>query len=162
MILLVLETAKNFVNPLHKNILFSFSFITVQKRLNWKLKPVAVTSYPPLPPPPLYGAHRFLTESILYLYKSTIRAMYGVLCPWGGTPRSHGLHLQKRVVSLAGSGLPADLQALSHRRVVARPPPPPTCSTRITTSRGLTLIAPFLNILIFMNNTVQLFVIISK
>ena len=50
--------------------------------------------------------------------------MYGALFPyWDGAPMSHGLDLldgvQKRVVSLVGSGLSSDLQALSHRRNVA-------------------------------------------
>ena len=56
----------------------------------------------------LYRAQRFLApESILYLYKSTIRP-YMEYCShiWGGSPRSHGLdlldRLQKRVVSLVG------------------------------------------------------------
>ena len=73
----------------------------------------------------LYRAQRFLTpESILYLYKSTIWPCI-VYCShiWGGAPRSHQLDLlhrmQKRVVSLVGSGLSSDLQALSHRRDVA-------------------------------------------
>ena len=61
----------------------------------------------------LYRAQCFLTpESILYLYKSTIQRLW-----------SHELDLldrmQKRVVSLVGSGLSSDFQALSHRRDVA-------------------------------------------
>ena len=72
-----------------------------------------------------YRAQGFLTpESILYLYKSTIRpCMEYSSHIWGGAPRSHGLDLldrvQKRVVSLVSSGLSSDLQALSHRRDVA-------------------------------------------
>ena len=50
--------------------------------------------------------------------------MYGVLFPHRrGAPRSHGLHLldrvKKQLVSLVGSRLFADLQALSHWRDVA-------------------------------------------
>ena len=73
----------------------------------------------------LYGAQRFLTpESILYLYKSTIRPCMEYCCHiWGGAPRSQGLDLldrvQKRVVNLVGPELSADLHALSHRRDVA-------------------------------------------
>ena len=75
----------------------------------------------------LYRAQRSLTPgSILYLYKSTIRpCMEYCSHIWGGAPRSHGLDLldqvQKQVVSLVGSGLSFDLQALSHRRDVASP-----------------------------------------
>ena len=70
----------------------------------------------------LHRAQRFLTpESILYLYKSTIRSCMEYCSHiWGGAPRSHRLDLlervQKRVVSLVGFGLSAGLQALSHRR----------------------------------------------
>ena len=73
----------------------------------------------------LYMAQHFLTpESILYMYKSTIwSCMEYCSHIWGGAPRSHGLNLlaivQKRVVSLVGSGLSSDLPALSHRRDVA-------------------------------------------
>ena len=73
----------------------------------------------------LYRSQRFLTpESILYLYKSTIRpCMEYCSHIWDGAPRSHGLDLldrvQKRVVSLVGSGLSANLQALSQRRDIA-------------------------------------------
>ena len=73
----------------------------------------------------LYRPQHFLTaESTLYLYKSNIRpCMEYCSHIWGGAPRSHGLDLlnrvQKRVVSLVGSGLSSDLQALSHRRDVA-------------------------------------------
>ena len=67
----------------------------------------------------------FLTpESILYLYKSTIRPFMEYCSHiWGGAPRSYGLDLldrvQKLVVSLVGSGISSDLQALSHRMDVA-------------------------------------------
>ena len=73
----------------------------------------------------LYRAQRFLTpESILYLYKSTIRpCMEYCSHIWGDAPRSHGIDLldrvQKLVISLAGSELSSDLQVLSHRRDVA-------------------------------------------
>ena len=47
----------------------------------------------------------------------------GSLYVWGGAPRSHGLDLlnrvQKQVVSVVGSGVPSDLQALSHRWDIA-------------------------------------------
>ena len=73
----------------------------------------------------LHRAHHFLTpESILYLYKSTIRP-YMEYCSqiWGGAPSSHGLDLldrvQKRVVSLVGYGLSTGLEALSDRRDVS-------------------------------------------
>ena len=72
----------------------------------------------------LYRSQHFLTpESILYLYKCTIQpCMEYCSHIWGGAPRSHVLDLldrvQKRVVSLVGSGLSSDLQALSHRRDV--------------------------------------------
>ena len=72
-----------------------------------------------------FWAQRFLTpESILYLYKSTIQpCMEYCSHIWGGAPRSHGLYLldrvQKRAVSLVGSGHSSDLQAMSHRRDVA-------------------------------------------
>ena len=71
------------------------------------------------------GYQCFLTpESILDLFKSTIRpCMEYCSHIWGGAPRFRGLDLldrvQKRVVSLIGSGLSYDLQALSHRRDVA-------------------------------------------
>ena len=73
----------------------------------------------------LYRAQHFLTpESILYLFISTIwPCMEYCSHIWGGAPRSHRLDLidreQKRVVSLVGSGLSSDLQALSHRMDVA-------------------------------------------
>ena len=73
----------------------------------------------------LYRAPYFLTpESILYMYKSTIRPCIEYCSRiWGGAPRSHGLDLlhrvQNRVVSFVGSGLAAGLQALSHKRDVA-------------------------------------------
>ena len=73
----------------------------------------------------LYSAQRFLTpESILYLYKSTILpCMENCSHIWGGAPRSYEIDLldqvQKLLVSLVGSGLSSDLQALSHRRDVA-------------------------------------------
>ena len=73
----------------------------------------------------LYRAQRFLSpESILYLYKSTIRPCMEYCCHiWGGAPRSQGVDLldrvQKRVVNLVGPELSADLHALSHRRDVA-------------------------------------------
>mgnify|MGYP003323128865 FL=1 len=73
----------------------------------------------------LYRAQRFLSpESILYLYKSTIRpCMEYCSHIWGGAPRSQGLDLldrvQKRVVNLVGYELSAGLHALSHRRDVA-------------------------------------------
>ena len=63
----------------------------------------------------LYRAQRFLTpESILYLYKSTIWPYMGYCSHiLGGAPRSHGLDMldrvQKRVISLIGSGLSPDL-----------------------------------------------------
>ena len=72
-----------------------------------------------------YRAQCFLTpESILDLYKSIIGpCMEYCSHIWGGAPTSHGLDLldrvQKRVVSLVGSGVSAGLQARSHRRDVA-------------------------------------------
>ena len=69
----------------------------------------------------LYRAQRFLTpESILYMYKSTIRrCMEYCSHIWGGATRSHGIDLldrvNKRVVSLVGSRFSTGLQALSHR-----------------------------------------------
>ena len=73
----------------------------------------------------LHRAQHFLTpESILYLYKSIIwLCMECCSYIWGGAPRYQGLDLldkvRKRVVSLVGSDLSADLQVLSHRRDVA-------------------------------------------
>ena len=63
----------------------------------------------------LYMAQHCLSpESILYLYKSTIRSCMEYCSHiWGGAPRSHGLDLldrvRKRVVSLVGSVLSSDL-----------------------------------------------------
>ena len=71
----------------------------------------------------LYRAQHFLThETILYLYKSTIRpCMEYCSHIWGGATMSYVLDLldrvQKQIVGLVGSGL-AGLQALSHRRDV--------------------------------------------
>ena len=76
----------------------------------------------------LYRAQHFHTpETILYMYKSTIRpCMEYCSHSWGGAPRSHG---QKMVVCLVGSGLSSDLQALPHRRMLLAS----ACSTSITT-----------------------------
>ena len=73
----------------------------------------------------LYRSLRFLTpETILYLYKSTIRpGMEYCSHIWGGAPKSGGLDLldrvQKRIVNLIGPDLSAGLQSLLHRRNVA-------------------------------------------
>ena len=73
----------------------------------------------------LFRAQPFLSpESILYLYKSTIRpCMEYCSHIWGGAHMSKGLDLldrvQKRVVNLVGKELCAGLHTLSHRRNVA-------------------------------------------
>ena len=105
---------------------FPLLALTFTKSMYWK------PYYRPLPrllqgkwTPFLVPSVSFLNpESILYLYKSTIRpCMECCFHIWGGAPRSNGLDLldrvQKWVVSLVGSGLSSDLQAMSHRRDVA-------------------------------------------
>ena len=105
--------------------------LTFTRPMDWKPYLQSIANVASRKVGSLYRAHRFLTpESILYLYKSTIRpCMEYCSHIWGGVPRSHGLDLlgrvQKRVVSSVGSGLSSDFQALSHRRDVA-------CSTSIT------------------------------
>ena len=73
----------------------------------------------------LYRSRRYLTpETILYLYKSTIRpGMEYCSHIWGGAPKTGGLDLldrvQKRIVNLIGPELSVGLQSLLHRRNVA-------------------------------------------
>ena len=73
----------------------------------------------------LFRSQRYLTpESILYLYKATIRpCMEYCSHIWGGAPQSGCLDLldrvQRRLVNLIGPVLSSTLQPLSHRRDVA-------------------------------------------
>ena len=63
---------------------------------------------------------------------------------WGGAPRSHGLDLLdrvlKRVVRLISSGLSSDLQALSHRMLLAS-----ACSTSFMGNVPLSLWMSYLS-----------------
>ena len=99
---------------------FHWPGLTFTRSMNWKPYIQSVAMATSMKVDSLYRAQRFLTpESIVYLYKYTIRpCMEYCSHNWGGAPRSHGLDLldrvQKRVVSLVGSGLSACLQALSH------------------------------------------------
>ena len=99
--------------------------LTVTRSMDWKPYIQSIAKSASRKVDTLYRAQRFLTpESILYLYKSTIRpCMEYSSHIWGDAPRSHGLDLlhrvQNRVVRLVGSGLSSGLQALSHRRDVA-------------------------------------------
>ena len=104
---------------------FPWLGLTFTRSMDWKLYIQSIAKAASRKVGSLYRAQHFLTpESILYLYKSTIQpCMEYCSHIWGGAPRSHGLDLldrvQKRVVSLVGSGLSSDLQALSQRRDVA-------------------------------------------
>ena len=72
----------------------------------------------------MYRAKDFIdAESILYLYKSTIRPCMEYCCHiWAGAPITT-LHLldkvQRRLKNLIGDNLYSKLQSLSHRRDVA-------------------------------------------
>ena len=72
----------------------------------------------------LYRARQhFSSESILHIYKSTIRPCLEYCCHiWGGAPYVH-LELldriQRRISNIIGPDLSAKLQSLAHRRDVA-------------------------------------------
>ena len=99
--------------------------LTFTRSIDWKPYGQSIAKAASMKVGSLHRAQCFLTpESILYLYNSTIRpCMEYCSHIWGGAPRSDGLDLldqvQKRVVSLVGSGVSFDLRALSHRRDVA-------------------------------------------
>ena len=99
--------------------------LTFTRSMNWKPYIQSIVNVASRKVGSLYRAQHFLTpESILYMYKSTIRSCMDYCSHIrGGAPRSHVLDLldrvQKRVVSLVGSGTFSDLHALSHRRDVA-------------------------------------------
>ena len=72
----------------------------------------------------LYRAARYLPpQSILYLYKSTIRPLMEYCCHlWAGAPKTHLRLLdrvEKRAKNLIGQQLSGELQPLSVRRDVA-------------------------------------------
>ena len=79
--------------------------LTFRQSMDWKPYIQSIAKAASRKVGSLYRAQRFLTpESILYLYKSTIRPCMEYCCHiWGGAPRSQGLDLldrvQKRVVS---------------------------------------------------------------
>ena len=113
---------------LHEETSFHLLGLTFTPTMDWKPYIQSIAKAASRKVGSLFRAQRFLSpESILYLYKSTIRpCMEYCSHIWGGAPMSKGLDLldrvdrvQKRVVNLVGKELCAGLLTLSHRRNVA-------------------------------------------
>ena len=110
---------------LHEETSFRLLGLTFTPTMDWKPYIQSIAKAASRKVGSLFRAQRFLSpESILYLYKSTIRpCMEYCSHIWGGAPMSKGLDLldrvQKRVVNLVGKELCAGLLTLSHRRNVA-------------------------------------------
>ena len=107
---------------LHEETSFRLLGLTFTPTMDWKPYIQSIAKAASRKVGSLFRAQRFLSpESILYLYKSTIRpCMEYCSHIWGGAPMSKGLDLldrvQKRVVNLVGKELCAGLHTLSHRR----------------------------------------------
>ena len=110
---------------LHEETSFRLLGLTFTPTMDWKPYIQSIAKAASRKVGSLFRAQRFLSpESILYLYKSTIRpCMEYCSHIWGGAPMSKGLDIldrvQKRVVNLVGKELCAGLLTLSHRRNVA-------------------------------------------
>ena len=110
---------------LHEETSFRLLGLTFTPTMDWKPYIQSIAKAASRKVGSLFRAQRFLSpESILYLYKSTIRpCMEYCSHIWGGAPMSKGLDLldrvQKRVVNLVGKELCAGLLTLPHRRNVA-------------------------------------------
>ena len=109
---------------LPENDSFRLLGLTINKGLTWNQYIEGIAKSAAQKVGSLYRANAYLTpESILYLYKATIRPCMEYCCHlWAGAP-SHLLNLldriQNRVVNMIGPRLAQTLQPLSHRRDVA-------------------------------------------
>ena len=98
--------------------------LTVRSDLSWKPYIQSVSKKAAQRIGSLYRASRYLPpESILYLYKSTIRSLMEYCCHlWAGAPKTHLQLLdrvEKRAKNLIGQPLANELLPLSVRRDVA-------------------------------------------
>ena len=104
---------------LHEETSFRLLGLTFTPTMDWKPYIQSIAKAASSKVGSLFIAQRFLSpESILYLYKSTIRpCMEYCSHIWGGAPMSKGLDLldrvQKRVVNLVGKELCAGLHTVS-------------------------------------------------
>ena len=109
---------------LSENDSFRLLGLTFSKSLTWNEYVEAIAKSAAQKVGSLYRARAYLTpESILYLYKATIRPCMEYCCHlWAGAP-AHILNLldriQNRVCNMIGPHLSMKLQPLSHRRNVA-------------------------------------------
>ena len=109
---------------LEENDSFRLLGITFSHDFSWRSYIEAIAKSAAMKVGALLRARAYLTpESILYLYKSTIRPCMEYCCHiWGGAP-SDALNLldrvQNRVCNAIGENLASKLDSLSHRRSVA-------------------------------------------
>ena len=109
---------------LSENDSFRLLGLTFSNTLTWNEYVEAIAKSAAQKVGSLYRARAYLTpESILYLYKASIRPCMEYCCHlWAGAP-AHLLNLldkiQKRVSNMVGPQLSLKLQPLSHRRDVA-------------------------------------------
>ena len=109
---------------LSENDSFRLLGLTFSKSLTWNDYVETIAKSAAQKVGSLYRARAYLTpESILYLYKATIRPCMEYCCHlWAGAP-AHILNLldriQNRVCNMIGPQLSLKLQPLSHRRNVA-------------------------------------------
>ena len=98
--------------------------LTITKDMNWKPYIQSISKQAAQRIGSLYRASRYLPpQTILYLYKATIRPLMEYCCHlWAGAPKTHLSLLdrvEKRLKNLTGKKLGAELQPLSVRRDVA-------------------------------------------
>ena len=98
--------------------------LTVRSDLSWKPYLQSICKQASQRVGCLYRASRFLhPETILYLYKSTVRPIMEYCCHlWAGAPRTHLYPLdrvERRVKNLVGQDASEKLEPLSVRRDVA-------------------------------------------
>ena len=116
-----LKMSNNFIQ---ENNTISLLGLTVSSDLSWKTYIQSISKKAAQRIGSLYRASRYLPpQSILYLYKSTIRPLMEYCCHlWAGAPQTH-LHLldrvEKRAKNLIGQPLASELLPLSSRRDVA-------------------------------------------
>ena len=111
-------------DTLPENNSFKLLGLTFTGNMNWNSYIESIAKTAARKVGSLYRARKLLTpESILYLYKATIRPCMEYCCHiWAGasaTSLSLLDRVQKRVANLVGPELSSKLQPLSHRRNVA-------------------------------------------
>ena len=111
-------------STLQENSTISLLGLTVSSDLSWKKYIESISKKVAQRIGSLYRASRYLTpESMLYLYKSTIRPLMEYCCHvWAGAPKTHLQLLdrvEKRAKNLIGQPLANELLPLSVRRDVA-------------------------------------------